>query len=430
MIELEKRGIPTVTAATSEFIALAKSSALSFGVQDLAFVKIPHPMGMIQLDEIRAKADAAFDAIVDTAVNWKPAAAPETASVPVYPGRTIQFRGTVEDVNDLFYRNGWTDGLPIIPPTPERVEEMLTGTTRQPDDVIGIVPPRMGVLTVEMAAVNAVMAGCKPEYMPVVITAMEAMLEPQHGWRGMVTTTNPVAPLVIVSGPIVDEIGIQYGAGAMAGGPGYRPNVAIGRAINLIRSTVGGSIAPNPDKSTLGQPANVIAMVVGENEKQSPWEPLRVRLGFDRNTSTVTVLGSEIPTNINDHNSTSARDLCETIAYTMNASGQNTRAYSDSEVVLLLSPEHAATIAADGWSIRDIQTFLYNTARTPLKYLPPAMDLAKSKGFMSNNPDELVPPVLTPDHIVVAVVGGPGKHSVYFSSFGAQTRMVTKEIKK
>jgi len=232
---VEQLGIPTVTIATTEFLSLAKDTALSQGAADTCFTVVPHPMGMIPLEEIRKKAEEAFPEIFRAATEWKPSPAATLASAKTpYPAERFKFKGTWADVNKLYYEKGWSLGLPIAPPTSERVAEMLKGTTRSPQEVIGTVPPREGVLTVELVAAYAAMANAKPEYMPVILAAAEAMVDPKHGWRGSTTTTNPVAPLLLVNGPIVRELGIQYSTGALGGGPNSHPNISIGHAINLV----------------------------------------------------------------------------------------------------------------------------------------------------------------------------------------------------
>lgn len=235
-------GIPTVTIATSEFASLAKETALSQGVADMSFVIVLHPMGMIPIRAIRKKAEDSFPEILKAAIQWKPTAQLPPMKPP-YPAARFKFRGPGEDVSRSFFDNGWSMGLPIIPPTPGRVAKILKGTRRRPSEVIGIVPPRMGVLTVELAAVHAAMADCKPEYMPVLIAALEALLSPEANWRGAGTTTGTTAMLVIVNGPVVKEIGMAYGQGAA--GKGNHANTSIGYALNSITYSVGGSNPPH-----------------------------------------------------------------------------------------------------------------------------------------------------------------------------------------
>jgi hypothetical protein len=172
-LNLERLGIPTVTVSSSEFIGLAKDTAIGQGAADMSFVVVPHPMGMIPLGEIRKKAEMVFPEIMRMATEWKPE--PKLPPVkPVYPVERLTLEGDIEEINRTLFDKGLSLGLPIIPPTPERVEKMLKGSTRRPTEVLGMVPPRMGALTVEVVAIHAVMAGCKPEYMPVLIAALRS----------------------------------------------------------------------------------------------------------------------------------------------------------------------------------------------------------------------------------------------------------------
>lgn len=427
MVEVEKLGIPTVTAATSEFETLARSSGQSFGIADMCFVPVPHPMGMIELDEIRAKADDAFPNILKAATQWAPSGDQLAEQKPVYPAEVISFEGSEKDVNDLFVKNGWSLGVPIIPPTPERVAEMLAATSHKPDEVIGYVTPRMGALTVELAAVHAVMCGVRPELFPVVLAIGEALVAPEY--RGPTTTTNPTAPLFIVNGPIRDELGIAYGVGAA--GPQYQANVSLGLVANSIGDIVGGSKPPDGDKTTLGWPGNTIAIVIGENEEENPWGPLHVERGFkvDENVLTV-MLGAEIPSNVNDHNSVRGEDLLRVAAYDMRRAGQNTRFMADSDVLLIISPEHADTIYDDGdaWKTKDaLRQYLWENAAIPVRALPGGgtdrynEETASAALGKPATLDTLIPMVKAPERIQIIVSGGPGKHSAYVSSFGAQT---------
>ncbi len=402
----------------------------------MSFVIVPHPMGMIPLPEIRKKADDAYPEILKAATNWQPKADAGLAMKKPYPAETLKFKGNEQDVNDLFFKNGWSLGLPIVPPTPERVEAMLKGTKHKPDEVVGLISPRMGVVTVEMVAIHAVMAGCKPEYMPVLLAITEALVNPEY--RGPTTTTNPTAPFAIVNGPIRDQIGLAYAQGA--GGPEWRANVSIGMAVNSIGDVIGGSKPPTPDKTTLGWPGNTIAMVIGENEKANPWGPMHVERGFKAEESVVTVmLGAEIPSNINDHDSVTGEDLLRVISYDMRRAGQNTRYFSDSDVLVIFSPEHATTAFKDGWKDKgQIRKFLWENARIPLKAHPGGGKYPKygvetaTKVF--GKPVDLetfIPMVKDPARIQIAVSGGSGKHSVYLSSFGEQTpRMHSISIDK
>jgi hypothetical protein len=379
-------------------------------------------MGMIPLPEIRAKADKAFPEILKAATQWRPTGAKLQTAKPLYPAEVIDFQGTEADVNDLFFKNGWSLGVPIIPPTPERVQAMLKGTSHKPNEVVGLIPPRVGAITVELVAVHAVMAGCKPEQLPILLAVASALAS--EDYRSGTTTTHPTAPYVIVNGPIRDKIGISYGTGA--GGPEQRANVALGLAIQAIGDIIGGSKPPDGDKTTMGWPGNTIALLVGENEAANPWGSLAVEKGFKKDENVVTVqLGGDIPSNINDHDSVKAEDLLRVIANDMRRIGQNSRFMSTTDVTVFISPEHADTIFQGGYKTKDaIRKFLWENARNPLRTFPGggiyeekygAKLVTKTLGIPANL-DTLVPIVKDPSFIQIVVMGGPGKHSMYIGT--------------
>lgn len=404
-----------------------------YGVADMPFVKVPHPVGGIGRDEVRAKADAAFPEILKAATQWTSKATLPPPKKP-YPAARIKFKGTIEDVNKFFFEKGWSLGLPIIPPTPERVAKMLKGTTRKPDEVLWEVTPRKGTLTVELLAAHAVMAGCKPEYMPLLIALVEALKEPVFDWAGQTTTTNPVYPLIMINGPIVQELGIAYGQGAAGGG--FLPNVSIGYLVNLIGDIVGGSKAPDPDKSTLGQPGNIVTTVIGENVEALPknWVPLHVERGFGQEKSTVTVASVEGTRNMNIAQPDTAKGIMDIVAVEMETLGPNNtvlyRGAGTADVVLVLSPQHAAVIGKEGWTKEKVKEYLFEKARMPYEtwMLNVRTVYAKDPWYMKFKAGDLVPVIDGPKNIVVFVCGGAGAHSMYYSGFGRP--VVTKEIKK
>ncbi len=339
----------------------------------------------------------------------------------------VEIDDDLELINRQYYMRGWTDGLPIVPPTEERVYRMLDGMPRDPHDVLGRMPPRWGDVTVEKVAINAVMAGCLPAYMPVLVTAVEAMLEPQFNLYGIQATTHPVAPLLILNGPVAGDLDANSGYNAY--GPGWRANASIGRAIRLLLLNVGGGVPGKGDRSTQGSPAKY-SYCIAENEASTPWLPLHVERGFPPDTSTVTVWGGEGPHNINDHVSQSAANLLTTVADTAATMGMNNLYLNDTEMLIVLGPEHAATVAADGWTKQDVQQFLFETARVPLRR-------AKLGGMwgMQDWPkwldgcddDTTIPVVRRWEDMVILVAGGAGKHSSCVPTFGA-TRSVTRAI--
>jgi len=313
----------------------------------------------------------------------------------------------------VFCERRWCDGLPIVPPTAERVEEMLAAVDGDPAESLGSLPPVWGEATLEKLAINAVMAGCLPEHFPVILAAVDAMLDPAFNLYGVQATTHPVAPLVILNGPYARAIGMHAGAGCF--GPGFRANATIGRAIRLILLNVGGAWPGSHDMATQGSPAK-FAYAIAENEDASPWEPLHIELGHARDTSVVTVFGGEAPPNVNDHVSTGAAGILHTVADTAATLGSNVKWYfSQSQLLVVLGPEHAATIARDGFAKADVKTFVFEQARLPLRTLR----LGGMWGIQDwprwlqavTDPEARLPVVQGPEEIFVIVAGGAGRHS-------------------
>ena len=328
-------------------------------------------------------------------------------------------------INEVYQERGWTDGLPIVPPTPELVAEVLRWTDRERDEIIAVLPPRQGEATVEKLAINAVMAGCRPEVFPVILTAVEAVADAAFNPDAVQATTHPVAPLLIVNGPIARQLRINGAYNAF--GQGFRPNVTIGRALRLILMNVGGGLPGSGDRSTQGNPAK-IAYCVAENEEASPWEPLHVEAGFDPATSTVTAYPCEGPHNIQDHFSASGLGILHTVAGAMGQAGSN-NLLNRGWPLLSLGPEHAATIARDGYSKQDVKRFVFEHARFPLARLGEEYKRQQiSAHGVADDPATMIPIAESPEAITVIVVGGAGKHSSWQPTFGRQTRPVTRAI--
>ena len=331
---------------------------------------------------------------------------------------TTHIENSEETIYSLFIERGWSDGLPIIAPTEQRVLRMLSLLgNKDPQEVVAILPPRLGAATLEKIAINAVMAGCLPEYLPVIIAALKAMSEETFGLRGVQSTTHPCSPLIVVNGPIAPKIGLNGNGNAF--GPGVRANATIGRAIRLIQINVGGAIPGQIDRSTQGQPGKY-TYCVAENEEDSPWQPFHVERGFKKEDSTVTVFAAEAPHNINEHNSITGKGLLMSIAATMATPGNNNALFFAGEPVLMLCPEHAATIAKDGFSKADVRQFLFHNARFSTKRLS-----EENLQYRRKSPEkygEFVDcdfvPIAHKDDFVVMVLGGPGKQSCFIPTFG------------
>lgn len=220
----------------------------------------------------------------------------------------------------LFYRRGWTDGLPIMLPTEQRLEKMIAQSERDPETLIGLVPPCRGEATVEKIAINAIMAGCMPEHLPVVIAATKAMTDKAFNLYALQTTTHPCTVLVLINGPLAEELEINCGYNAM--GQGFMSNATIGRAIRLILINIGGAAPGALDRATLGAPSK-FSFCFAENEEENPWEPLHVERGFPKTYSTVTVVGAEGPHNVNDHGGSRAEEILTTLSGVVATPGSN-----------------------------------------------------------------------------------------------------------
>lgn len=345
------------------------------------------------------------------------------------PGASLEAADDWDAVNQIVRDKGWSDGLPVVPPTAGRVEAMLAYCDRPWDAPVAAIPPRYGEATPLRLAANAVMAGCRPEYFPVIVAAIEALCEKPFNLYGIQATTHPVAPLLIVNGPIGTELGINSGHNAL--GPGVQANATIGRAIRFALVNIGGAIPGSGDMSTFGSPAKY-TYCVAENEARNPWEPLHVELGFARDTSTVTVVGAETPHNVNDHESLTGEGLLKMIAGTIGETGTNDF-YYDSQPWVIFGPEHAEQVAKDGYSKADVKKYFYEHGRFALGRLSTEnierrMRVKYPQRFAKAGLDATVPIAQRPEDFMVIVLGGAGKHSAFVPTFGA-TRSVTRALK-
>jgi hypothetical protein len=421
LLNTERLGVPTVTIVSSPYAVLVKTIPTNEGFSDACIVDVPPPIGMIPDDEVREKAELAFAEILRAATEWQPL--PVTgAQRAVYPSDTFDFYGTVEDINRYFLEKKWASGLPILPPTPELVRELLRGTCRNPEEVLGHVPPRMGTITVELAAVHAAMCGCRPEHMPLLIAALEGLLSPEANLRLALSGTGTSQIIVLVNGPIIKEIGIGYSQGAA--GKGYHANAGIGYAVNSIAFAIGGSTPPLMDRSTLGSPADYVCWVFGENEDALPggWPPFHLERGFAKSDSVVTVMASYPPVNCVDHWSSSIDEHMRwwggTVSPLLNMGGPCLPEIMEQNPIIALGPEHAGFIASAGWTKNDFRAAFWNAARIPFSVWPAGCGGDKFiDKFGHVTPESLIPVTLKPEQLIVIVAGGDGKQSHYFAPY-------------
>ena len=329
-----------------------------------------------------------------------------------------------DTIYELFEKHGWGDGLPLVAPTDQRVTEMLSSIEFSPEEVIAVLPPRGGSATYRSVAVNAVMAGCKPEYFPVVVAAVKALGNQKINLRGVNTTTHPVAPLLIVHGEAVEKLGFNSGLGVF--GPGNRANATVGRAVRLLLLHVAGAVPGPGDASTQGQPSKY-TYCIAENQKENPWESYPVTLGVDSESS-LTVHCGENPHNFHDMESENIERILDKAASAMTTFGVNNACISGGEWFVILCPEHAATAFSQGWGREDVSSYLFERARMPAGRFREQFNLLAWADWMhSLSDDELVPMTQQVENIKVLVSGGAGKHSCVVPSWG-MTRSVTVPI--
>jgi hypothetical protein len=320
----------------------------------------------------------------------------------------------------------WSDGLPMIAPTRERVERMLGGCARARDEVIATLAPGFGRATVERIAANAVLAGCVPQHLPVLIAAVEAVADPAFNLQAVQATTNPVSTWLIVSGPLARALGVNGGLNCL--GQGSAANATLGRALRLILQNIGGAWPGEMDRATHGQPGKLM-FCCGENDEQSPWPSLALERGFSAPDSTVTVVGASGTLSMNTH-SKDADELLAVIARCMAFPASNDYHYGG-EPWLILSPEHAAVLARAGYDKAAVRQRLWagstmragEFARRDFERTA----TARRTEFPDYGEDTVVPLSARAQDIGLIVAGGPGTHSVYVPTFG-ETRAVTRRI--
>ena len=337
-IFVEQHNKPAVALVNRGFVHDARSAAASKGVPGARFVPTNIPCECTVPEKIAATVQEVIPDVLDALT--RPLEADEVNPQPRPTELThgSVFEGDFAEVQRFFYRRGWTDGLPIVPPTREAVDEMLTGTDLAPDHLVGKMIPRLGKATVEKIAINAVMAGALPTAMPILIAAVESMLDPLSSYGIFQVSTGSWSPFFIINGPIREQLHINGSSGALS--PGDLANATIGRAIGLIAKNLGGARKGVEDMGVLGNPCKY-SMVLGENEENSPWEPHHVQHGFAPDESCITVSFPNSYVQIVPRG-TDDRGILDSVC---NRLGKSWR-----QVTVLICPSHAATLAEAGWT--------------------------------------------------------------------------------
>jgi hypothetical protein len=408
------------------------------GVPNARFVEYPPPNISAQSpEEVRKYAEALFDKVIE-ALTKEAASAERTQTVVEPDPRDIVFKGTFDEVNKYFYENQWTDGLPIIPPTVEKVQEFLQYTDRSPDEVIGVLQPGKREATIWKIAVNGVMAGCRPEYMPVLIAVAEAVADPRFGIQHAGSTSG-WAPFIILNGPIVNQLDFNSGPGATR--PGRQANITVSRFLRLFMINVPRYLVGVTDKATFGQ--NYYG-VLAEAESDSPWEPLTVDRGFKRGANVVTVTSAETISDAFASFGEGERQL-KTIAW------QAARLLStvpailgfgrERSVVVTFSPLVANLIAKGKYSKQDVKQYLFQNVRMRASEFDTILTEGTACSFVeagrlekqfceSTDPDRMLPLVHSPNDFLIVVSGDPTRNRSFITLQGGEQGLATsKEIK-
>lgn len=335
---------------------------------------------------------------------------------------------TPADPFEYFFNLPWSDGLPIVTPTQERIENMLGGTVRPRDERLGLMPPALNEVTVETVAQHALMAGCTPEYLPVVLGVVEAVLIDKFNMNGIQANQNPGGPMIILNGPYAKKIGVQAGTGCL--GPGFRANATIGRALRLLMMNMGGGIPGITDMSCFGSPVK-FTFCVRENEEESPWHSLAVDRGFAQDEDAITLFAAEGPHLASDHASSEPNGILTTISTVMTSMGA-INSYSRQHMLIAMGPHHATLLDRAGLSRQDVKQILYEKARLPLGLMKQGgqyfgIEKAKWPEWVNMNDDKsMVPMIHDPEDILLIVAGGsPGLQTLIVPGGNKNSRTLT-----
>ena len=443
MVALEKAGLPTVSIVAHGFESDFETSARIFGFPQLPYIVIPYTMTSRSREEAATDLDGVFDELARILVTEPPPPA-RTKKGTVVAAALERFSGADrhegwEKFNADFLDRELGDGFPLIAPTPGLVDAFLKSVKRDPLEVLGHLAPGDGAATVEKVAINAAMAGCKPEHLPILIAAVEAITQtPQNIFpsRTIAISTGPHAMMLLLNGPIIKQLGINSGRCTLGPGKLGQVNTALGRALRLILMNVGHCYPGSGDMDTIGSPLKY-SMCVAENEDQNPWEPFHVEKGFEREQSTVTVFGTIDVI----HNSNYKRDseqLLMAWAARVSSSGgyppliPSRSEFDDSHFTMLMCPDHARVLAQDGHTKVSVREYISQNAKSPLKYVLASTLVsldslsADLQWILQLDPDTLVSVAPDPNTVNLLVVGGPTGKSDLVRNIGAPT--ITKEI--
>jgi hypothetical protein len=443
----EAAGVPASSLVCEGFMRQAKATSVGLGFSSLPVALVPSHPDALSLEELhRNTIEVTTEQVIENLMRGG-----TLEALDVEPSeRDVVFTGSFDEVNDHFCDKEWSDGLPVVPPTRERIERFLKFTERKPDEVLGVMLPDNRAATVWSVAVNGVMAGCRPDYMPILVALVEAMADQRYGVEHSGNTPGSET-LIILNGPIIQQLGFNYTQGVLR--DGFRPNTSVGRFWRLYLRNVAGFLLHKTDKGTYG---NTFRVVCAENEdalRGIGWEPMSVDMGFAAGDNTVTISRFSGGNVIASVSGSTPEAILGNVAYCLErqTSWQLTfllgSAYGTMRPLVLLSPILAETIAKAGWSKQDVRQFLFEHARTPAWELErnlrdwmnkPIWNLAEESEagripaavfHESDDPNRRVPHVFKPDDYMVVVTGDPLRTNAYvFAHNGRLGYPVAKKI--
>ena len=457
MVAMEKAGVPTVAIVAQSFARAWQACVDGWGQPTAAYVIIPHATTGQQPDFIRNMVDGQIDPIIQGLTTYPTDRGPVSihgngSSTDVFTVEMDASPDGLDAVNRFLAERDWSDGIPVVPPTPELVERMLAGTSRSPQDVLMVMEPGFGVATVEKIAINAVMAGCRPEQFPVLLAAIDCLAQPELNHRDMQVSGHTEAPIILVNGPIAQRAGINCGTSAMGPGVVNSANTAIGRALRLCLINIGYCKAGTGDPNFIGLPTK-FGMCIAENEELSPWQPYHVDQGFQPHESAVTVVTVTGPGDILDSGSRSHTDTLNNIAQLMyypgSGNGSWIRGWQSAQVghtsqrvaypgpyhPIILSPSRAVILDHAGFSKRDAQEWLHERCRVSLKEAIGSRGVLTDENgkwlnhpelqSLENDPDATIPMLESPEQYLLFVTGGTTHYANFFyGTYGIATRPV------
>ncbi len=425
MIALERANVPTVSLVTTAFVHDHAAASRNYGMPGYhPHVLVEHPIAGLERGRVAARIERVIESIVRqlTEPVVAPAAAPPAAADA---GARLACAEAWPDAQRLFLERGWTDGLPIVPPTEPAEAAMLAGTRRAADEVIAVLTPGLGRATVEKIAVNAVMAGAEPAHLPLILAAVQAMADERFTLHTIAQSTTPSAPLFLVNGPVIERLGLNFGTCALGPGIPSRANVVIGRALRLCMMNLGHAYPQHSDMDTIGSPIK-FGMVLPEHEAANPWEPFHVEYGFGREESVVTACPIWDLRAASDLKSGTPELLLQ--AYAGELGTMSTARFASNNPpfpfgttpFVIFPPDHARIFREAGWSKHDVRKFLFAHATVPgwrFSYHPTAFEDTRRWAPVVS-PFAQISVLESPEQLRIAVSGGPGSIGFVCPPFG------------